>query len=302
MLPTPGECTRTRASWRVKAVAKTWLARFGYTPFDFESFVGRLRRRPVSVVRTLLRQGRTWLLGRDETVVLRRENSAASVSASEASHASVHRDAIDDLLLYRENGTGETRRAFLSDALSRIEAGQHVYTLVEDGRLRGCAWVCEVAAAESLTEELPGFTVPSDGAVILNVRDCSTDGRASDTLHSVILGELGKVGSIRQVFLAAAIGSSALRRAERAEFARWGSVTRTTRFGVKHVGSTFPAAPAGAAAAAQEAIEAVVARDSNTKQPNQKQTNQKQPNPKQPRKRASVEVGQSEPLEAPSAA
>src|SRR4029434_1141203 len=50
MLPTPRACTRTRSSWRVKAVAKSWLARFGYTPFDFESFVGRLRRRPVSVV------------------------------------------------------------------------------------------------------------------------------------------------------------------------------------------------------------------------------------------------------------
>jgi hypothetical protein len=232
---------------------------------------------------------------------LRREVSSR-VAADEMSHASVRRDAIDDLLRYRDEGTGETRRAFLSDALSRIEAGQHVYTRVEGGQLCACAWVCEATAAESLNEELPEFTVPSDGAVILNFRDFSADGSASEGLLAAILEELGRVDSVRQVFLASKAGSTVLRSAARAAFTAYACVTRTKRFGITHVASSLPAAPAGlpddaAAAAAHVITDAVVGREVSHNQPNTKR-----PNQKKSRRHGRAEAGQSEELEAPSAA
>jgi glycosyltransferase involved in cell wall biosynthesis len=302
ILPTPGARARTHASWRVKAFTKGLLARFGYTPFDFESFVGRLRKRPVATVRAALRHGRAWLGGREETVVYRHD-SARSIDAPASAEIAIHKDAIDDLLKYVDDGSGETRRAFLSDALARIEAGQHVYTLVVGERLRACGWTCEPSAADALAEEVPGFTVPSDAVVILNVRDCSgeRDAAVSKGLFAAILHEQLKSAGCRQVFLAADAASGGARLAEGFGFTRCGSIKKITRFGTRSVESSFAAlAPTDRVEAqAQKPIDAVPGREQQQPRKKQQQSPQQK---QQPGARRSVEVGQSEELEAPSAA
>jgi glycosyltransferase involved in cell wall biosynthesis/CelD/BcsL family acetyltransferase involved in cellulose biosynthesis len=314
MLPTPGAWTRTLASWRVKAATKSLLARFGYTPFDFKLFVGRLREHPVRVARSLVRQARDWLGAREETVVYRHEpsrggaaDSVAVATTSTSPPDAIRVDAIDDLLKYIENGAGETRRAFLSDALARIEAGQHVYTLVEGDRLRAHAWVCEGAAADSLTEELPGFIVPSDGVVILNARDVlgTGDTKAVQGLFTAILQKYASAQSRGELFLAAHTASLAARLADANGFTRHGSVTRMVRFGAGSVDSSFivPANDGRVAAARAEILVATPAAGQPNKPKVQKQQQSQQQSPEpQPGGRRSVAVGQPKSLEASPAA
>jgi len=94
-------------------------------------------------------------------------------------------------------------------------------------------------------------------------------------------------------------------------FERHGSVTQSTRFGRHHVESSYPTAPPASPggdaviAAAQEPIDGVVVRKPHGQANGQKQQTQpkQQKQPKRPaRKRVSAEVGQSDALEAPSAA
>ncbi len=56
---------------------------------------------------------------------------------------SIRRDYIDDLLKFQPFNSHETRQKFLSICLARIEAGEHVYTWVENDCLLGCSWLVE---------------------------------------------------------------------------------------------------------------------------------------------------------------
>ena len=63
-----------------------------------------------------------------------------------------NRDRLDDLLKYEYRAPFLNRQGFLSRALLRLEDGQHVYTLVQGGRLLHSGWVAP-AQGEAFREE-----------------------------------------------------------------------------------------------------------------------------------------------------
>lgn len=65
---------------------------------------------------------------------------------------SFNRDCLEDLLLFQPVPS-HSRQEFLSQCLSRLEAGQHVYTSVEQGRLRSACWLVERQEKLVLTEQ-----------------------------------------------------------------------------------------------------------------------------------------------------
>lgn len=63
---------------------------------------------------------------------------------------SLNKDNINDLMKYELSSGHETKWEFLSNAMRRLETGQHCYTWMENGQLLACAWFRfpEPAAAE----------------------------------------------------------------------------------------------------------------------------------------------------------
>jgi hypothetical protein len=67
----------------------------------------------------------------------------AETIACAKNYSSIKRDYIDDLLRFQPVNSRETRQEFLSICLERIEAGEHVYTWVENDCLLCCSWLIE---------------------------------------------------------------------------------------------------------------------------------------------------------------
>ncbi|WP_207511009.1 GNAT family N-acetyltransferase [Longitalea luteola] len=64
----------------------------------------------------------------------------------------LHKNNLEDLMQYEfSKGSSETKWEFLSNAMRRLETGQHCYTWMENGRLLACAWF---SYAERFTDEV----------------------------------------------------------------------------------------------------------------------------------------------------
>jgi hypothetical protein len=81
-------------------------------------------------------------------------------------HPSIRRDYIDDLLKFQSVNSRETRQEFLSKCLERIEAGEHVYTWVENDYLLCCSWLIERQEKFIFTELREEYIFESESAFI----------------------------------------------------------------------------------------------------------------------------------------
>jgi CelD/BcsL family acetyltransferase involved in cellulose biosynthesis len=79
--------------------------------------------------------------------------------------SSFNRDCLEDLLLFQPV-MSQSRQEFLSQCLSRLEAGQHVYTLVEQGRLRSACWLVERQEKSVFTELEQEYLFEPESALI----------------------------------------------------------------------------------------------------------------------------------------
>lgn len=231
VLPTPGAQARMRATWRGKHLAKVALRRFGVTATQARFLLSRLRR-PSRLATLLLRRGRTWAAGREVTRIYARD---ARLSLPAQPSTRVRRDCLDDLLAYDPGAEGQSRQAFLGDALTRLEGGQHVYTVTQSGRLRRCAWVDEQPGGRDWRGALPGFTLPAHAAMISGVRDFGgSDVAGAAELIAAVVHDLAQAPGSRQVLLtAAAEWAGICTAAEQVGFRPVDSLVRVTRFG-KH--------------------------------------------------------------------
>jgi CelD/BcsL family acetyltransferase involved in cellulose biosynthesis len=136
---------------RVATVAKGGARVFGITPDRWR----RWRER-----------GRTWIAGGSSTPdtneCWQRERNVMLAKPAGA----LALDAVGDLLFVP---TPRTRKQFLTNALTRLERKEHVYTEVHGGRLRYCAW-------SRRTED------PTHGSAVLLYDIQSFDDEAVDTL------------------------------------------------------------------------------------------------------------------------
>jgi CelD/BcsL family acetyltransferase involved in cellulose biosynthesis len=88
-------------------------------------------------------------------------------TASVENHSySFRRDYLDDLLLFQPVDHRQTRQDFLALCLSRLEAGQHAYTLVSQGRLLTACWLVERQEKSVCTELDREYVFEPESAVI----------------------------------------------------------------------------------------------------------------------------------------
>ncbi|MBO9200504.1 MULTISPECIES: GNAT family N-acetyltransferase [Niastella] len=77
----------------------------------------------------------------------------------------IQKDNLKDLLEFDKRETWYTQQEFLSDAMRRMEIGEHCYTWIENGTLLGCAWLTngKHATAETDTGKTDGWFISLTG-------------------------------------------------------------------------------------------------------------------------------------------
>ncbi len=131
-----------------RSIAKTVLKAAGIKPSTAKASIEKLRhlrKNAIDWPQRLWKQQR----GSGEHQIYCYQ--ADSVRA-EHDISSFNRDCLEDLLLFQPV-PGQSRQEFLSQCLSRLEAGQHVYTSVAQGRLRSACWLVERQEKSVLTEQ-----------------------------------------------------------------------------------------------------------------------------------------------------
>ncbi len=156
--------------------------------------------RPLRALSCLSARAASWISSRSQTCLY-------SIPASSAQHfqpsVSIHRDTVGDLLLYQPEKTSPSRRAFVSSAIARIEAGLRLYTHTEINQLRYCAWLAESPAKELAGKLIPGFALPPDSALILSDESFPAD-RAEQIVPlalSTILKDAASLPSTKTVYI-----------------------------------------------------------------------------------------------------
>jgi CelD/BcsL family acetyltransferase involved in cellulose biosynthesis len=125
---------------RSKSIAKRVIKAAGIEPSTVQASIKKLRNLPQ----------RLWKQrGSVEHQIYRYR--AEAVRADDDPD-SFNRDCLEDLLLFQPVPS-HSRQEFLSQCLSRLEAGQHVYTSVARGRLRSACWLVERQEKLVLTEQ-----------------------------------------------------------------------------------------------------------------------------------------------------
>lgn len=161
------------AAHRADAVGRRTLARVGVTPRQFRIAAAELlRARPVPVARTLAAAARGWVGDRRQTRLYVRAALAAVTPTQTRGHLAefeMGRDAVTDLLAYEPVVGRPSRRAFLAEALSRIEDGQHAYTCAAGGRLLHAGWMVDRPTAEMVKQVLPGVRLPPNTSLIVDL-------------------------------------------------------------------------------------------------------------------------------------
>ena len=244
----PSAAARRRAVVRANAedAARRVLAACKISPARAEAVVESLRRRgPLGLAARALSLARKRL-GAPRVLHLYRLDLATRPPESPP-HPGFRRNAMEDLLNYQPEAGAPSRREFVSDALARIEAGQHAYTFAEAGRLLHVAWLAERPSQELLDETLPGFSFPPDAALARGVHtfaDARRRGLAMRCLRTMV-DDASKVPGTKGVYAAVPAGDEAARRLfEKAGFTPAGVVKCRSR-------PRKRTAPTGAAASAQ---------------------------------------------------
>lgn len=116
---------RATAPERVLTAVKRGAGIFGVTPDKLRRWRARWRM-PVAAASSGSESREYW----------RREEPVTAVARDQG----VKRDAVGDLVHVSADPQASARSQFLTEALSRLEHNEHVYTEVRAGKLRYCAW------------------------------------------------------------------------------------------------------------------------------------------------------------------
>lgn len=195
------------------------------------SFLRRAIRHPLRSLRSLLvflRQ-RLWSSGE-----MRFYRLATKEVVCKCDDVEVHRDSVHDLLCYspRED---RSLPAFLQDALTRIESGAHVYSVVRDNVLIAYGWL-SLEIQKSLVTEI-GYTYkfPPHSAYIWDLyTDPAHRGqKLCSRLLAKIMSDVVTRWGAEFIYIATFAGNLPSRHIiERAGFHYHGSVRCDVRFGV----------------------------------------------------------------------
>ena len=134
-------------------LGKRCAFRVGITPANVKSTLAMLRRaRPSAVVRRI----RSWVgIGREFRVYRANRALATSFGRDER----VRCNSLTDLLSFEPGESWQTRDAFLSSALARLEHGEFAYTVSIDTRLAHSGWMANQGESY-MTEVKQSMTFP----------------------------------------------------------------------------------------------------------------------------------------------
>jgi hypothetical protein len=168
---------RKRALLKQKAigVGKRFAASLSMTP---KAARQRWRRFSEFRVRVSLKKFTSWFWMSAEVRVYRAE--VAKVKR-EGSPSEASKDQLRDLLKAHSTKSGKTRTEFLSEALRRLEGGDHhVYTHVEQGEIVRSGWLLERREKEFLTEVQQDLLLAPHSALLFDFSGATNDSQQRD--------------------------------------------------------------------------------------------------------------------------
>lgn len=155
---------RHKAMTRLADAARWSLRKVGSSPSGVRGYLGAAQGRGIGgLSRAVAGRARKWMSFEKE---LRIYSFAADRVAAPQDPKDFNRDALGDLLQFEEAVDQRSKASFLSDALARLEQGQHVYTTVDTGRLVHFGWLVERQETSFLSEVNQTFTLPPASAVL----------------------------------------------------------------------------------------------------------------------------------------
>lgn len=182
-------------------VARKGLRAMGIEPRNAKLAYQRLRRTKARrVPAVLLSNVRDWLLRDSEFRIY-------SLVPDRVCRASptvpVSRDSLADLLRYAPAEGWQTKQAFLSRALARLEDGEHVYTITEGERLLHYGWLREQADKTFSTEVRQELRFPQGSAYLHDFYTFPhARGRGLDQqVLCQILADLGAYPEVKRAFI-----------------------------------------------------------------------------------------------------
>jgi CelD/BcsL family acetyltransferase involved in cellulose biosynthesis len=228
VFPTANQRRMASVQHGLAAAAKRSLAALHVKPGRARLLAHKLAH-PGPTAGTALRHARNWLGSSQEVRVY--SIPVADITPHAATPDPVRRDALEDLLAYRPVNGSPNLQEFLSDVISRIEDGQHAYTHATDGALRHAAWLAERPSEEAVARALPGFTLPPNAALIVELR-AADDAHVASASLKAMLRDASRVPATASVYLALALGDHATRAlVEKAGFTYQRSLYEERRMG-----------------------------------------------------------------------
>jgi CelD/BcsL family acetyltransferase involved in cellulose biosynthesis/ribosomal protein S18 acetylase RimI-like enzyme len=235
VFPTTGGCRRAAVREGAKAGVKRTLNACGVTPARAEFLLERLTGlHPVRGLAAAVSSGAAWAYSRREHRIYRRAAGDAPVAPAAAP---CRRNSVADLLAYRAAPGLPSRREFISFALARMEEGEDLYTVAENGRLLHYAWVAEKPIGDAARSAMGGVEPPGGDqgdAVVLDfftLPDARRRGLATLCLRTILRDAAHRSGA-RHVHVAVPADADAARRlVERLGFTHTGSVLERRSLG-----------------------------------------------------------------------
>ncbi len=170
------------------------------------------------------------------------------------SGVTIRQDSLEDLLRFRPVEPGQSREAFLSASLARLEDGEHVFTVCDGQRLLHHGWVKPADGEVMLADIGQSLALPDVGAVL---HDFYTDPAARRHGHcgyalDCALREMARSGTGKRALTWVPAGNEPARRAvEQAGFTYLGSLGRRRRLWRDVCWRTVPDVPSPVASASR---------------------------------------------------
>ncbi len=198
----------------------------------YQALLRKAASNPVRTARSVVRILKRRMWGVTE---MRFYRLPASEITQRDGDPAIVRDSLSDLLCYEPAEPSQaSKQQFLLAAMKRIEAGVHVYTHVQDGRLVHYGWLTPRESKSFITEVGCGYEYPPNTSVMWDfytLPACRGQGLYSRSLRR-ILSDVAAIAGTEFVYIAVLADNWPSRRAiEKAGFKYHGSIVRKTRFG-----------------------------------------------------------------------
>lgn len=226
---------RQKVVMKSRSYAKRAALALGFDRGDaarYQSLLRKATSNPLRTARSIVRMLKRRMWG---TTEMRFYRLRASEISQEDGDPMIIRDSLSDLLCYEPAEASQaSSQQFLLAAMKRIEAGAHVYTHVQDGRLVHYGWLTPRESKSFITEVGYGYEYPPNTSVMWDfytLPTCRGQGLYSRSLQRILSDVAANAGA-EFVYIAVLANNWPSRRAiEKTGFKYHDSIVRKTRFG-----------------------------------------------------------------------